>query len=182
MAEERKQETLPIKKLLQGSVLILISNLIYIGNNYLVAWTKLTAPEIALVRGVLQVIIFGIIVCKAEGVTREENEEPKNKRILLYFLIGFYGFSVSTMSFACLAAIQLMPIGDLIVICFASPIFSVFLDRIVLKRALTFLSLSLCLLIVIGDVLVVKLPFLLGESDSMFNATHNSTESNMGKH
>jgi len=182
MAEESKEEVLLMKKVLQGSVLILISNLIYVGNNYLVAWTKLTAPEIELVRGALQVIIFGIIVWKTEGVIRKRNEEPKNKRIVLYFLIGLYGFSVSTMNFACLAAIQLMPIGDLIVICFASPVFSVFLDRIVLKRAFTLLSLSLCLLIIIGDVLVVQPPFLFGDSDSIHNATHNSTKSVMEKH
>jgi len=182
MAEESKDERLPIKKLLQGSVLILISNLIYIGNNYLVAWTKLTAPEIALVKGGIQVIIFGIIVWRSEGSTRKENEEPKKKKIFLYFLMCLYGFSVSTMSFACLAAIQFMPIGDLIVICFASPVFSVFLDRIVLKRALTFLSVFLCLLIIIGDVLVVQPPFLFGESASIHNSTQNSTESVIEKH
>ena len=96
--------------------------------------------------------------------------------------MGLYGFSVSTMNFACLLAIPLMPIGDIIVICFASPVFIVILDRIVLRRALTFLSLSPCLLIVIGDVLVVQPPFLFGDSDSNHNETHNSTESVVEKH
>ena len=74
------------------------------------------------------------------------------------------------MSFACLAAIQFMPIGDLIVISFTSPVFSVFLDRIILKRLLTFLSVGLCILIVLGDVLVVQPPFIFGE-DSSLNGT-----------
>lgn len=74
------------------------------------------------------------------------------------------------MSFACLAAIQFMPIGDLIVISFTSPVFSVFLDRIILKRLLTFLSVGLCILIVIGDVLVVQPPFIF-EEDSSLNGT-----------
>ena len=91
---------------------------------------------------------------------------------MLYGQIVLYGFSVSTMSFACLAAISFMPIGDLIVICFASPVFSVFMDRIVLKRALTILSVSLCFLIVLGDVLVVQPPFLFGVDDSK-NDTSN---------
>jgi len=60
-----------------------------------------------------------------------------------------------------------MPIGDLIVISFTSPVFSVFLDRIILKRLLTFLSVGLCFLIVLGDVLVVQPPILFGEEDSM---------------
>ena len=64
MSEEQTppQENVSPKRLLQGTVLILISNLIYIGNNYLVAWTKLQAPEIALVRGGFQVILFGAII------------------------------------------------------------------------------------------------------------------------
>jgi drug/metabolite transporter (DMT)-like permease len=78
------------------------------------------------------------------------------------------------MSFSCLAAIPLMPIGDLIVISFTSPVLSVFFDRIVLKRLLTFLSICLCLLIVLGDVLVVQPPFIFGEEDSVTNTTSNS--------
>lgn len=52
---------LSLTSVLQSSVLILISNLIYIGNNYLVAWTGLQAPEIALVRGIIQIVIFGVV-------------------------------------------------------------------------------------------------------------------------
>ena len=66
MSKFQEEERLPVKKLLQGSMLILISNLIYIGNNYLVAWTQLKATEIALVRGGLQVIVFGIIIWRME--------------------------------------------------------------------------------------------------------------------
>jgi len=70
------------------------------------------------------------------------------------------------MGFACLSAIPLMPIGDLIVICFTSPVFSVFLERIVVKRPLTLLAISLCFLVVVGDVLVVQPQFLFGDKDS----------------
>jgi hypothetical protein len=60
--EEPAKDKLSLRKVLQGAVLILISNLVYIGNNYIVAWTELRAPEIALVRGGLQIILFGAIV------------------------------------------------------------------------------------------------------------------------
>ena len=94
----------------------------------------------------------------------------------MYVQIVVYGFTVSTMSFSCLAAIPLMPIGDLIVICFASPVFSVFLDRIVLKRLLTILSVSLCFLIVLGDVLVVQPPIIFGEDKDTKNETFNNVK------
>ena len=78
MSEKQEGESLPLKKLLQGTVLILISNLIYIGNNYLVAWTQLTAPEIALVRGGLQVIVFGFLVWRIQKTKRNVNKDSGN--------------------------------------------------------------------------------------------------------
>ena len=89
-------------------------------------------------------------------------------------MLSVYGFTASTASFACLAAIPFMPIGDLIVICFTSPVFSVFLDRVVLKRSFTILSVCLCLLIVIGDVLVIQPPFIFPAEYSEHNATHDT--------
>ena len=74
--DNSEKEKLPLRKLLQGSVLILISNLIYISNNYAVAWTELNATEIALVRGTLQVIVFGVIVWRdRQGATKENKDQ-----------------------------------------------------------------------------------------------------------
>ena len=63
---------LSLTAVLQSSVLILISNLVYIGNNYLVAWTQLQAPEIALVRGTCQIVIFGAILWRGRAGKKEE--------------------------------------------------------------------------------------------------------------
>ena len=65
-------DKLKVKAILQGSVLILISNLIYIGNNYLVSWTELAAPEVALVRGTLQVVVFGVLVWSTRITSQEQ--------------------------------------------------------------------------------------------------------------
>jgi len=170
------------RRIFIGTVLILISNLAYIGNNYLVAWTGLLAPEIALFRGVVQCLVFGSLVLR----NKSKKKEPKDgsnlkdqekigkwKKILL---LAAYGFFVSTMSFTFLAAIPFMPVGDLIVISFMSPVFSVFLDRIVLKRPLTFLSVFLCVVIIVGDVLVVKPPILFGnEQNEQTDENNNRT-------
>ena len=42
--------------------MILFSNVVYILNNYLVSWVQLHATEVALVRGLLQVPIFGFVI------------------------------------------------------------------------------------------------------------------------
>jgi len=170
----RATPDLSLTALLQGCVLIVLSNLVYIGNNYLVAWTQLQAPEIALVRGIFQIGIFGAIIWRGRQDEKEKISEQRSSQVVLYVQIILYGFTVSTMSFSCLAAIPLMPIGDLIVICFASPVFSVFLDRVVLKRLLTFLSVSLCFLIVLGNVLVVQPPVIFGHQ-----GTKNETSINV---
>ena len=78
-------------------------------------------------------------------------------------ILTTYALFVSTMSFSFLLAIPYMPIGDLIVLSFMSPVFSVFLDRVVLKRPLTFLAVFLCMIIIVGDVLVVKPPIIFGD-------------------
>ena len=188
-AQQQKKESLPLKTVLKGSALILISNLIYISNNYLVVWTELKASEIALVRGALQLLVFGSLVWWRSWETDKDSgsiitincgflltsliTEPKPNRAFLYLLLCLYGFTASTASFAVLSSIPLMPIGDLIVISFTSPVFSVFLDRLVLKRSLTVLSIFLCLFIVIGDVLVVQPPFIFPKEESENNATKN---------
>jgi len=60
-------------------VLILISNIIYISNNYIVAWTGLEATEVALVRGSLQVLVFGLIICWKETRRKESNDPEEGE-------------------------------------------------------------------------------------------------------
>ena len=83
MTAQDKPEKLPLRNVLQGSVLILISNLIYISNNYAVAWTELKAPEIALVRGTFQVMVFGVIVWRDV-----KGEETRGTGIKITYLIS----------------------------------------------------------------------------------------------
>ena len=62
MTDESNKKQVTTRNLVLGTSLILISNLIYVGNGYIVKWTELKAPEIALVRGVVQIILFGGLV------------------------------------------------------------------------------------------------------------------------
>ena len=101
-----------------------------------------------------------IFFCLGEEDLKDHEKAGRWKKILL---LTAYGFFISTMSFSFLAAIPYMPIGDLIVLSFMSPVFSVFLDRILLKRPLTCLAVLLCMVIIVGDVLVVKPPIIFGE-------------------
>merc|ERR1719347_1921281 len=68
---ESNKKSLSSKAVLQGAVLVLISNLIYIGNNYLVAWTQLQAPEVTLVRGTFQMILFSAIIWRSKKTKKE---------------------------------------------------------------------------------------------------------------
>ena len=156
--EEKNEASL--LRIIQGLCLVIASNLIYVANNYIVSWAELSAPEVGFVRGCFQVTIFASLVYKNRKEVKATDWGKSGKMALLLLLCSMYGFMDSTMGFSCLSAIPLMPIGDLIVISFSSPVFSVFLDRIFLKRPLSALLILLCVFVIVGDVLVVQPPFI----------------------
>ena len=132
------------KKIL-GILLVLFTNLIYIGSNYAVRWAGLGAGEVSLVRGGLQVLVFSILLIRNTGNKAETDNKNNDKwcQLKKYLLVTVHGFLNAAMGFVMVMAVPLMPIGDLIVICFSSPVFSVILESLVLKRRMTILSVVL---------------------------------------
>ena len=125
---------------------MILVNLAYIGSNYAVKWAGLGAGEVSLVRGGLQMLVFSciLIINREKAVTVPENND-KWLQFKKYFLVGTHGFLNATIAFVMVFAVTLMPIGDLVVISFSSPVFSVILESLVLKRPLTILSVVLCI-------------------------------------
>jgi len=159
-----------------GFALVLASNLIYLANNYAIKWAELKSSEVAMVRGAIQVLLFSLVLLhkkskktKAEDEEKLKQDENTTSTLNLIVLLISYGAMMATMSFACLSAIPFMPVGDLIVICFASPAVSVFLERLLLKTPFTIIGIFLSLTIVAGDVLVVQPPFIFGEQEDSIN-------------
>ena len=62
-------------------------------------------------------------------------------------MISLYGLLMSSVTIGCLAAITLMPIGDLIVLSFTSPVFALIFETLILRRSLKVLSVLFCFLI-----------------------------------
>ena len=118
-------------------------------------WTELGAGEVTLVEGGLQILVFSVILLVARLRRQAEDEDggceaaaPATKhRLRKWALVALRGFLIASMSYACILAVGLMPIGDLIVLAFLSPVFSVVMDAVFLKRRLTLLSVFLCVLI-----------------------------------
>ena len=133
-----------------GILLVILTNLIYIGSNYAVKWAGLGAGEVSLVRGGLQVLVFSAILARNSGKKTKTDPSKNNDKwcqFKKYSLVYIHGFLNASIAFAMVMAVPLMPIGDLIVICFSSPVFSVILESLVLKRPMTVLSVVLCILI-----------------------------------
>ena len=61
--------------------------------------------------------------------------------------ISLYGLLMSSAVISVLASIPLMPIGDLIVLSFTSPVFAVIFEFLILRRPLKLPSVFLCCLI-----------------------------------
>ena len=129
-----------------GVILILISNIIYIMVNYVVSWTKINAGEVDLIRGLMQIAIFGGIV-SSNKLRKEKDVGQGSISLFQWSMIGLYGVLISSVNITALAAIPLMPIGDLIVLCFTSPVFSVIFEFLILRRSVRLLTIVLCLLI-----------------------------------
>ena len=147
-----------------GVVFVLLVNIIYVSQNYVVKTVRLGAGEVSLVRGLLQILVFSIIMLLTRYKQRKhvyEHEKLETGDTLLrqkqdttlvegwrtWLLASLRGFLTASMSFCCVMAVPLMPIGDLVVIAFISPVFSLILECLALKRPLTILAVILCILI-----------------------------------
>ena len=113
--------------------------------NYVVSWTKLNAGEVDLIRGFMQIVIFGGIILLNKW--RKKTESHGTISLFQWSMMGLYGVLISSVNLTALAAIPLMPIGDLIVLCFTSPVFSVIFEFLILRRPLKIYSVILCVLI-----------------------------------
>ena len=114
--------------------------------NYVVSWTKINAGEVDLIRGLMQIAIFGGIV-SSNKLRKEKDVGQGSISLFQWSMIGLYGVLISSVNITALAAIPLMPIGDLIVLCFTSPVFSVIFEFLILRRSVRLLTIVLCLLI-----------------------------------
>ena len=148
-----------------GVVFVLLVNIIYVSQNYVVKTVRLGAGEVSLVRGLLQILVFSIIMMLTRYKQRKhvyDHEKLETGDTLLrqkqetitlvegwrtWLLASLRGFLTASMSFCCVMAVPLMPIGDLVVIAFISPVFSLMLECLILKRPLTILAVILCILI-----------------------------------
>ena len=77
-------------------------------------------------------------------------EKDKTERISVsqWLMVSLYGLLMSSVTLASLAAIPLMPIGDLIVLCLpTSPVFALLFEFLILRRPIKALSICLCCLI-----------------------------------
>ena len=155
-----------MNKKIVGIFLVLVTNICYIGNNYLVKWAELGPGEVSLIRGLIQILVFSTIIYVQRKRSSKDDSSPSLKQ---WILICVYGFFSSTMAYACIMAVSLMPISDLIVICYLCPVFSVILDALVLKRPLTVLSVLLC--IIIGKFKVI-LQYFVKAAFSIFYFSH----------
>ena len=149
-----------------GVVLVILVNIIYVTQNYVVKTVRLGAGEVSLVRGLLQILVFSIILLltrhkegprkhfhdhekleSGDTLLRMKKQETMSAGWRTWVLASLRGFLTASMSFCCVMAVPLMPIGDLVVIAFISPVFSLILESLILKRPLTILAVILCLLI-----------------------------------
>ena len=154
---------------LLGICLSLFSCFCLITLNTIVQKLKLHFADVLLVRAVLQSSV-GLILSRLKGesvwIKEVDAEKNLNKMRLLLFLFGFTGASFNTTD---LIAISFMPLGDAMTIVMSSVLPTTILAAIFLKERLRLYKIFCSVLVVSGIVLVLRPPFLFGNSVELEN-------------
>ena len=148
--------------------------------------SRTSVADIILVRGVLQILIFGMLVIRLKYKQKSQLNLSGQKENLEVFFIpnNFYNFlgCLIMAVMGCLpgltvfAAVIYAPVADVTAVTSATPITSYLLSVIALKHRLSLLKILFCLLVIVGISLVVQPPILFGTSvDCSGNVTGNST-------
>jgi len=119
---EKKKRPTNTKKILYGAALVLVTNICMISTNYLVRWRNFSFPEVGLARGIIQFVVFGPVILHTCWKTRNDKAVLKRSKYSILYVIG-YGVFIGSASAAITSAIHMMPIGELVVICFTAPLF-----------------------------------------------------------
>ena len=76
--------------------------------------------------GIIQILVFGTAY-----LIQDKDTDPTPFSMKVY--VALFSLSVGILTLACYVAVQLIPISDFVVICFASPIFTLFLSACILR-------------------------------------------------
>ena len=133
---------------LLGISIILIANVTFVGNNYLVQLSELSAGEISLVRGALQVLVFSVLLkLSKSNKVMSDKKIPARNTLKKIFLVIFNGLMCSSMTFVFLFALTLMPISDLTVVSFSTAVFTCLLEPLILKKPFSVIAVFLSFII-----------------------------------
>ena len=152
-------------KLWLGIFFILLNNILINTFNYILKLTSLVASELVLFFGPVQVLLALIVIL----VKRTPFKIP-DKSSYAYLVIS--GFALGVFVPCSLMSVVLMPLGDWVVLVFSSPVFALFLSKLILKQKVNLLKFIFCFTIILGVIFVIQPPILFGVSARSANKLH----------
>jgi len=140
---------------LSGTLLALLSGLLFTGNNFVVNQFSVAPIDLVLVRSALQLAVYTAVCC-----CRREHLLPGSARQQTSIILQ--GLAAGLMLVCATTSFTLMPVPDALCIIFACPVVTILLSAAVLGDSLNPPKLAAALLLFSGVALVCRPPFIFG--------------------
>jgi len=144
-------------------LLALSSCFLFTFNNYLVKEHQLDTVDVVLLRSILQfILLFSIAKCKGNPLwPRQSETQTKWESRKVQIALISSSITGSVVIFLGYYAVRIIPLDDAIAIIFASPIFSILFEWLLVRKSQgIFYKLGFSLILIAGVILVLQPPFL----------------------
>ena len=156
-----------------GIILCLIADVMYVTNNFLVRHFMIVSSEFMLQRGPLQILIYGLV-----SSLKGSSFSPDSS--LSKLLVAALAILLSLGTFCVVMAVRLMPIGEFIVLIYASPAVTVLLQAVVskLRHGRPFLGSTQVLKLLLVATLLAGTTLVM-QPDAIFDSSANEGIANV---
>ena len=118
-----------MREVIFGSMAVMASNTLQLATTYSAKYQMVTPGQILMVRGVMQIVLFGMLAVGQHIWSGESIE--LSRKTLLTVVIANSIFSVAQLSI--FTAVKLMPLSDCVTLAFTSPLFAIVANALILR-------------------------------------------------
>ncbi len=144
-------------RLVFGLFLAFMSGLIFTANNVAIQTLSLDYTDAVIVRGTIQIIFIGLLICLRGSTFWPKFGNKPNKYRILMVLQGVLGGVMVICTYCC---VLLLPLGDALTLVFSAPLCTMILAAIFLGQKLRLFKITFGAMLLLGTILVVRPPFL----------------------
>ena len=133
------------------------SGLIFLGNNFMIKFSKINSGEMLAVRSLVQIVLMSFILLRKEEKFWPSSVYHRN-RLCLVGLLGSLNMLSPILS------VQLMPVPDAVTLMFTTPLFTMLFSALFLKDPINLVKAISGIVLTTGIVLITQPTFLFNQN------------------